>query len=205
MESILTSVKKLLGIEEEYEHFDPEIIMHINSAFLYLNQLGVGPREGFSIQGSTETLTDFIGDRTDLEAIKTYLYLRVRLLFDPPQMGYLVDAITKQITELEWRFNIQMETTDPSDLPYKPTSPPSPGETRAAYVGIFTKKDFINLTYTIPLAVHKTGMNPVVESIEVHDTYYKNVICDYRILLNGSVRILSNVPFDGRIILREAL
>jgi len=109
MENILDSVKKLLGIEPEYKHFDPEIIMHINTAFLSLNQLGVGPEEGFSITDNTTTLKEFVGDRVDLEAVKSYLYLKVRLLFDPPQMGYLVEAINKQITELEWRLNVQVE------------------------------------------------------------------------------------------------
>jgi hypothetical protein len=107
--SILSSVKKLLGIEKEYTHFDEEIILHINSAMLTLNQLAVGPTKGFRIEDDTALLEDFIGDREDLEAIRTYLYLRVRLLFDPPQMGYLVKAIEDQCRELEWRFNVQVE------------------------------------------------------------------------------------------------
>lgn len=109
MESILTSVKKLLGIEKDYTHFDKDIIIHINGAFMTLNQLGLGPTKGFNIRDDSTTLVDFIGDREDLESVITYLYLKVRLLFDPPQMGYLVDAINKQIAELEWRFIIQME------------------------------------------------------------------------------------------------
>lgn len=109
MESILTSVKKLIGIEESYKHFDQDIIIYINSAFANLNQLGVGPTEGFNVESETETWSDFIGERKDLESIKSYVYLKVRLLFDPPQMGYLVDAIKDQIKEIEWRLNVQVE------------------------------------------------------------------------------------------------
>jgi hypothetical protein len=109
MDSILTSVKKQLGIEEAYEHFDQDIIININTAFMILNQLGVGPEDGFVIQDKQSVWTDFIGDAKNLEAIKTYVYLKTRLTFDPPQMGYLVDAISKQINELEWRLNVQVE------------------------------------------------------------------------------------------------
>lgn len=109
MESILTSVKKLLGPDESYDAFDQDIIMNINSVLMTLNQLGVGPESGFNITGSSETWTDLFGERKDLSAVKMYIYLKVRLAFDPPQNGFLVDAITKQCTELEWRINIQAE------------------------------------------------------------------------------------------------
>ena len=108
MESILSSVKKLLGIEAEYEHFDQEIILIINGALMTLNQIGVGPNEGFLIHDKEATWEDFIGDRTDIEAVKMFVYFKTRLVFDPPQMGYLVDAITKQIEELSWRLNVQV-------------------------------------------------------------------------------------------------
>lgn len=110
--SILTTIKKLLGINEEYKVYDTDIIVYINGVFFTLNQLGVGPVEGFSIADETSTWREFIPDRGDLEAIKTYIYLKVRLVFDPPQMGYLVDAITKQCAELEWRLNVQIENTN---------------------------------------------------------------------------------------------
>ena len=112
MVSILTSIKKLLGIEEAYEHFDQDITMHINSAFTNLNQLGVGPIAGFSITDKSDEWEDFLGDRKDIESVRTYVYLKVRLVFDPPQMGYLVDAIKDQIKELEWRINVQAEGVD---------------------------------------------------------------------------------------------
>jgi hypothetical protein len=109
MESILTSIKKLLGIEESYEHFDPDIIVYINSVFMSLNQLNVGPVGVFSIKDKSTNWVDFIGDRGDLEAVKSYIYLKVRLVFDPPQSSNLVDSIKELIKELEWRLNIQVE------------------------------------------------------------------------------------------------
>ena len=109
MESILTSIKKLLGPEESYDHFDTDIIIHINSALMVLNQLGVGPVEGFSISNKEAVWTDFVPEK-NVEAVKTYVYLKVRLIFDPPQSSFLVAAIEKQITELEWRLNVKAET-----------------------------------------------------------------------------------------------
>lgn len=110
MESILTSVKKLLGIPEDYVHFDADIIMHINSVFMILTQLGVGPPEGFSIEDDSAIWEDFVSDNTKLQAIKSYVYLRVRLLFDPPQGSAVIDSINRTISELEWRLNIAAES-----------------------------------------------------------------------------------------------
>lgn len=112
MESILTSIKKLLGIAEEYEHFDPDIIMHINTVFMILNQIGVGPSEGFTIEDETSVWTDFIPETTRLEAVKTYVYLKVRLLFDPPLNSTVIESINRTISELEWRLNVAVETKE---------------------------------------------------------------------------------------------
>lgn len=109
MESILTSIKKLLGIDEEYEHFDSDIIMHINSVFMILNQLGVGPAEGFSIKDKTATWEDFVTDLVKVEAIKSYVYLKVKLLFDPPLSSSVMESINRTISELEWRINVAAE------------------------------------------------------------------------------------------------
>lgn len=109
MESILTSIKKLLGIEEEYTQFDNDIIMHINTVFLNLNQLGVGPDEGFFIEDDAATWYDFIGDSNQLQAVKTYVYLKVKLLFDPPLSSSVVESIERMISELEWRLNVAVE------------------------------------------------------------------------------------------------
>lgn len=111
MLSILTSIKKLLGIAEDYEHFDQDIIIHINSAFMILTQLGLGPSGGFSITDENSIWTDFSPDMEKIEAVKSYVYLRVKLLFDPPSNSAAIESITKSITELEWRLNVTAETT----------------------------------------------------------------------------------------------
>lgn len=110
MESILTSIKKLVGITEEYPHFDADLIMHINTAFMSLRQLGVGPKTGFLITSDESTWTEFLGkNNADLEAVKSYVYLRVRILFDPPANSAVLEAMKQQIQELEWRLNIEVE------------------------------------------------------------------------------------------------
>ena len=112
MESILTSIKKLLGITEEYDQFDPDIIMHINSVFMILTQLGVGPAEGFSIEDDTAVWTDFIQDVKKLESVKTYIYLKVKLAFDPPLSSAVIESMNRLINELEWRLNVAAEPTE---------------------------------------------------------------------------------------------
>lgn len=111
MESILTSIKKLLGIAEEYKQFDPDIIMHINSVFMILNQLGVGPENGFSISDSSAIWDDFIpSDSKNFEAVKSYIHLKVKLLFDPPLSSSVMEAMKQMISELEWRLNVEAES-----------------------------------------------------------------------------------------------
>lgn len=111
MESILTSIKKLLGIAESYKNFDTDIIIHINSALMVLNQLGVGPSQGFSIKDETNTWSEFIPeDRYDMESIKSYVYMKVRLLFDPPASSAAITSMEKMVSELEFRINVAAET-----------------------------------------------------------------------------------------------
>ena len=110
MESILTSIKKMLGITDEYTHFDADIIMHINSVFADLNLLGVGPEEGFSIEDGTSTWDEFISDNVKLNAVKTYMHHRVRLLFDPPTSSVVMTSIEKQIAKFEWSLNVIAES-----------------------------------------------------------------------------------------------
>ena len=110
MESILTSIKKMLGIEEEYEHFDPDIVMHINTVFMNLTQIGVGPDTGFIIEDETSVWTDFISDTISLEAIKSYVYLKVKLLFDPPTNSAVIESMNRMINELEFRINLAAES-----------------------------------------------------------------------------------------------
>lgn len=110
-QSILLTVKKMLGIAEEYHAFDLDVITNINAVFLSLNQLGVGPRLPYSITGTKETWSDFLGDQEKyMAAVQTYVYQRVRLLFDPPTNSFLVDAMQKSCQELEWRFTVQPKT-----------------------------------------------------------------------------------------------
>lgn len=109
MESILTSIKKLLGISEEYEQFDSDIIMHINSVFLNLTQLGVGPAAGFSIEDKYTEWDEFISDSTQLQAVKSYMYLKVKLLFDPPLSSSVIESMNRMIAELEWRLNVAVD------------------------------------------------------------------------------------------------
>jgi hypothetical protein len=113
-QSILKSTKKILGIAEDYTVFDLDIITHINSAFSTLTQLGVGPVEGFIIEDDAALWTDFIDVDVDFQwnSVKSYVFLRVRMLFDPPQTSYLISASERQIQELEWRLNIHREETD---------------------------------------------------------------------------------------------
>lgn len=108
-DSILISIKKLLGITENFIQFDADIIMHINSVFCILTQLGVGCENGFFISGSSEVWSDFISESEILGIVKTYIYLRVRLLFDPPQNSSVIASIEKNISELEWRINTAVD------------------------------------------------------------------------------------------------
>lgn len=109
MESILTSIKKLLGITEEYVHFDNDIIMHINSVLTILTQLGVGPSSGFMIEDDSAYWIDFIGDSAELQSVKTYVYLKVKLLFDPPLSSAVMESMNRMISEFEWRLNVSAD------------------------------------------------------------------------------------------------
>lgn len=112
MNSILNSIKKLLGVAEEYEHFDVDIMMHINSALMVLTQLGVGPAEGYAIDGPEDEWSDFLGNSTNLEMVKTYVYMKVRLIFDPPTNSSVTASLEKQISEFEWRLNAAADFGD---------------------------------------------------------------------------------------------
>lgn len=106
MDSILTSIKKLLGIAEDYTQFDSDLIMHINSVFMILTQLGVGPEDGFTIEDAYAEWSDFVSPGDNLELIKSYMHLKVKLLFDPPTNSSLIDSMDRMINEFEWRLNV---------------------------------------------------------------------------------------------------
>lgn len=107
--SILESVKKVLGLDEAYKAFDEDVIMHINSVFDTLNQLGVGPIAPFVIEDDVATWNDFFGTEPSVQSVKSYMYLRVRLLFDPPATSFAIESFQKQIDQLEWRINAYVE------------------------------------------------------------------------------------------------
>ena len=111
MDSILDSTKKVLGIDETYTHFDVDIIMHINTALFSLSQLGVSITDGYVVKDKTDTWTMLLGSATDLEAIKSYIYYKVRLAFDPPKTSYAIKAVEDQVKELEWRLSVHSDTT----------------------------------------------------------------------------------------------
>lgn len=113
MESILTSIKKLLGITEADKSFDVDVIMHINSVFMTLNQLGVGPEEGYMITDEMTTWNNFLGDEAEakaIQAVKIYTYLNVKMLFDPPTSSAALSAMQRESDKLEWRINQQIES-----------------------------------------------------------------------------------------------
>ena len=109
MESILNSIKKLLGMTSDYTCFDKDLIIHINTVFAILTQLGVGPETGFSISDNSAIWNDFTSDMKVLESVKSYMYLKVRLLFDPPTSSFVMESMNRQIAEFEWRLNVEAE------------------------------------------------------------------------------------------------
>ena len=115
MDSILTSIKKLLGIAEDYEHFDQDLIIHINSVLSILTQLGVGPSEGFSIEDENATWNDFIPEDKRLSSIRSYVYMKVKLLFDPPLSSSVMESMNRMISEFEWRLNVAAELTQSNE------------------------------------------------------------------------------------------
>lgn len=112
-ESIFKSIKALLGPDADYDVFDPDILIFINTALATLTQIGIGPASGFRITGETETWSDLLGSYEDLESVKSYIYLKVRLLFDPPSNSAVMNAYQEACKELEWRLNVAV---DPSRL-----------------------------------------------------------------------------------------
>lgn len=117
-ESILTSVKKVLGIPEYYEHFDQDILLHLNSVMSILHQLGVGPENGFVVEDDSTTWSDLFDgdiDTNKMMYVKSYVCLRVRLLFDPPSSSGAIDAMERQMRELEWRITVTRDPRDDSE------------------------------------------------------------------------------------------
>lgn len=117
MESILNSVKKILGLAEDYTAYDVDVIIHINATFSVLNDLGVGPDGGFFIEDAVPVWTDLGLPPDQLHMAKTYVYLKVRMLFDPPATSFHIKAMEEQVRELEWRLNMKREYGLDPELP----------------------------------------------------------------------------------------
>ena len=108
-ESIFKTIKQLLGPDADYDVFDQDVLIFINTAIATLTQLGVGPSEGFRVTGESETWSDFIGDRKDIDSVKSYIYMKVRLAFDPPTSGTVSTAYEEACKEYEWRLNVAVD------------------------------------------------------------------------------------------------
>lgn len=108
-ESILLTIKQMLGIPSEYSVFDEELAVYINTVIAALRQLGVGPENGFAITGENESWEDYIGDTSMYENVKAYIYLKVRMMFDPPSSSFVLEAFKNQAAEIEWRIYIQAD------------------------------------------------------------------------------------------------
>lgn len=120
-ESILKSTKKILGLADDYTPFDLDVITHINATFSLLDQLGVGPQGGFSITDDSSTWNDYLVPPNQLHLVKTYVFLKVRMLFDPPSSSFLINAMNDQIKEYEWRLNVFREgVLHPDPIPDVP-------------------------------------------------------------------------------------
>lgn len=113
MESVLDSIKQVLGLEASYTPFDVDVIMHINAAFSILNQLGVGQEDTFSIADSDALWSQFLVPTDQLNLVKSYISLKVKFLFDPPTTSYLITAMKEQIEQFEWRLNMMREVLQP--------------------------------------------------------------------------------------------
>lgn len=121
-DSILQTIKSMLGLDVDCDDFDIDVITNINSALFSLNQLGVGPENPYVITGEEQTWTDFLGETTDFDACKMFVYFKTRLGFDPPGNSFVLQSMEKQINELEWRLNIQAEGRNQNESGYLPRS-----------------------------------------------------------------------------------
>ena len=115
-DSILVTIKKMLGLEDQYTPFDTDVIIHINAALMTLTQLGVGPKEGFQISDYNETWSSFLTNEVQLGAVRTYVYLKVKMAFDPPTNSFVMDAMKQQAEEIGWRLNVMAESVEEFDF-----------------------------------------------------------------------------------------
>ena len=111
-DSIVATIKKMLGLTDDYTPFDMDVIVHINAAFMVLCQMGVGPKEGFQVTDYDQTWGEFLTNQVMLGGVKTYVYLYVKMLFDPPTNSFLMDAYKSQAEQILGRLNVQAESVE---------------------------------------------------------------------------------------------
>lgn len=157
-DSVLTSIKKMLGILEEYEQFDSDLIMHINSTFSILTQLGVGPSKGFLIEDKNTAWSDFVSDESRMMLVKSYIFLKVKLLFDPPLSSAVLECYKKQIEEYEWRLNVIAENED------------EPSEEHDHYTGTYSVTPKAFQTQTLETADKMLSEDIVIGEIPYYQT-----------------------------------
>ena len=116
IESILASIKKMLGLDDNYTPFDADVLIHINSAFMTLCQMGIGPKEGFTVTDNSQTWGDFLTNNVMLGGVKTWVYLQVKMLFDPPSNSFVMDTYKTQAEQILWRLNVQAESVE--EMPF---------------------------------------------------------------------------------------
>lgn len=115
-DSILVSIKKMLGLDDEYTPFDTDVLIHINNAFMTLCQMGIGPKDGFEVTDYHQTWSDFLTNDVMLGGVKTWVYLQVKMLFDPPANSFVMDAYKTQSDQILWRLNVQAESAE--EMPF---------------------------------------------------------------------------------------
>ena len=108
-DSILMTIRKLVCGDPYADHFDTDLLVHINACFSIVNQLGVGPENGFVVTDETQSWSSYIADNYILNMVKTYIRLKVRVIFDPPLTSSVLDAMNKEISQLEWRLNVAVD------------------------------------------------------------------------------------------------
>lgn len=115
-DSIFVTIKKMLGLEDTYTPFDTDVMIFINAALMNLTQLGIGPKEGLTISDYDTKWSDFLTNEVKLGAVKTYVYLKVKMAFDPPTNSFVMDAMKQQAEEIGWRLNVQAESVEKFDF-----------------------------------------------------------------------------------------
>lgn len=199
-DSILSTTKKVLGLDVDNTDFDVDVIMHINSVFATLHQLGIGPSAGYAIEDNVPTWTNFLDTSPLLNSARSYVYLKVRMLFDPPTTSFLIAAMEKQIEELEWRMNLVYES---KKTPVVYITPPRRSPCTSTYTVITTVQDGVQIN--VPTA-SATWIIPVPDGFDsfpvvtVYDTDGEVILADVEVTSTIITVTFAN-PTSGYIVL----